>query len=146
MPKKNGSKSSKPSTANNPQDEGTRYPLVRTVWFERSMNSLDPDLRDRITSELSVFERDWLRNNPIQELSVRFEYKPVGPPETRNRLKVKQIRLTRDSRIHLTIIVEDRATYLLEVFKKTSIAAQRAAIERSCRRAQSLREQKHGRR
>jgi hypothetical protein len=110
------------------------------------MDDLDPDLRNRVRSELELFEVTWRENAPIEQLSIRFEYKPAGPPESRNRLKVKQIRLTKDTRIYLTIVVENRATYLLEVFKKTSMAAQKAAIERSCRRAQSLQEQKHGRR
>jgi hypothetical protein len=146
MVRRNRSKSSKPSTTNSAQDEGSRHPLVRTAWFERSMEVLDPVLRRRIDSELKRFEQDWLANAPIDQLATRFEYKPIGPPESRNRLKVRQIRLTKDSRIHLTIIAEDRATYLLEVFKKSSVAAQQAAIARSIRRARSLREQKHDRR
>jgi hypothetical protein len=145
MPKQERSKSSKPSTAAGAQDEAARPPLVRTAWFERSMEALDPVLRRRIDSELKRFEQDWLANVAINQLATRFEYKPIGPPESRNRLKVRQMRPTKDSRIYLTIVVEDRATYLLEVFKKSSVAAQQAAIARSIQRARNLREHKHDR-
>lgn len=120
--------------------DGDRFPLHTTTWYDKPLESLGhPDATFVVAKLQQRFERDWLGNAPLADLSSSWEYKQVSDREACRRLDVRQIRVGKDIRVLFAIDHERRTTYYLDVYHKTGKSSQNDAIARACSHARTIR-------